>query len=447
MSHDPKVQYYAPGEFIVTGDGQEIDGLSRSLRERRGRTVTELSRLKLSPTRKRLTEVAIALFSIDDGTPVEEVVAGIPVDYPGLSADPNYVVGAPPVPLTGDPWGVEGSPWGVEGSPWDHDTPTGTGGLAVAQDDFVKQWALGPQGICLYNDTGNPTTTQVGQRVRIGILDTSPFPAEGDYGIDWAVRPFQLRVKHPQLSDLQAPPSPPSPTGAPNINYHGLFVAGLANAVAGKSEIYLIRALDDYGQSYVYPLCQALQFFVVNVVADRMLGQLDGAVINLSLGIPLAVTDPAGQATVAVTSLDTALQTAYECGLVVVAAAGNDSWGRSSPRQSQLPARYPYVMAVQASAMSGGRACFSNLGSIAAPGCGLLSLLNSAPPSTTPVPYAYWAGTSFSTALVSGLAALVAAAGTSWNSADVVAAIYNNKAASPDATLSGGIVSVANTVP
>jgi subtilisin family serine protease len=129
-------------------------------------------------------------------------------------------------------------------------------------------------------------------------------------------------------------------------------------------------------------------------------------------------------------------------GILVAAAAGNDSWALpiSQLKPAQLPARDELVVGVQASNIGGGRACFSNRGDIAAPGCGLLSLAIPHPPKN-PFGYVYWAGTSFAAALVSGLAALLSEV-TPWNPGALTSQMHGDATPSGDITLPGGIARV-----
>jgi hypothetical protein len=121
---------------------------------------------------------------------------------------------------------------------------------------------------------------------------------------------------------------------------------------------------------------------------------------------------------------------ATDRGAVVVAAAGNEHLD-----VAQRPALWPEVIGVGASNISARRSCYSNVGDVYAPGgdgdgsctsqlqecadapyaeCsfGVISLVSSQDPKSAPGEgvtahqYAYWAGTSFSTPMVSGLVAL-----------------------------------------
>lgn len=140
-------------------------------------------------------------------------------------------------------------------------------------------------------------------------------------------------------------------------------------------------------------------------------------------------------------SLQAAVGLAHSRGIVVVAAAGNDSYVGTQALSPHLSAAYPSAIGVAASNVRRERACFSNWGDVSAPGGdggpnpGLQKTLESRLPAGRSVPghclpsadlcqgkcddalislgltsetkYYYWSGTSFSTPLVSGLAALV----------------------------------------
>jgi subtilisin family serine protease len=118
-----------------------------------------------------------------------------------------------------------------------------------------------------------------------------------------------------------------------------------------------------------------------------------GGVLNLSFAV--GVNEPA---------IEKAVQYAVDRDVVVVAAAGNE--GRSQPGLTWYPAAYDGVLAVAGVDAAGQPAPESNRGAwvdIAAPGEGLTA------PSSGGEGFVAVKGTSFATAVVSGVAALVRA--------------------------------------
>jgi len=175
---------------------------------------------------------------------------------------------------------------------------------------------------------------------------------------------------------------------------HGSMVAGIAAAetnngegiagVAWLSKVLPLKAMDSTGTGSTDKVAEAIRY-----AADN-----GAQVVNLSLG-----TDQPSQ------TLRDACKYASEKGVFIAAAAGNKGTA------VHYPAAYdPYVFAVAATDYNDARADFSNIGSevdAAAPGVRILAPY---PLALTPagyLPYAYGDGTSFATAHVSGMAALV----------------------------------------
>jgi subtilisin family serine protease len=161
---------------------------------------------------------------------------------------------------------------------------------------------------------------------------------------------------------------------------HGTFVAGIIKLVAPASSIYVYRVLDTAGLGDGYNIATA----VLQAVEDSC------RVINLSLGM-VGIHD----------ALDDAVRYAKNHDIMVVASAGNDS--SSSNLTFPFPATRTYCMAVAAVDSINRKADFSNYGDkvdICAPGTAIY-----APYLDTG--YAWWDGTSFSTAFVTGLAGLI----------------------------------------
>jgi subtilisin family serine protease len=377
---------------------------------------------------------------------------------------------------------------------------------------FWNQWAfehigVGPALTEVLEETGIDPS---GAGVRVGVFDTSPFTEPVMTGTDasgnlvqtaesasWLAQTGVSTTLHlsgtwPTLPTLE----PYDPQETKDVRDHGLFVAGLIHAVAPESQINLVRVMNKYGCGDLFTLNKALYQFIAETEKERR--TLDGIVLNLSLGVqkPRAtdlstweaikqgLEDEAAMETIdmiideattvsvdgTLESLRAAVLLAHSRGAVVVAAAGNDSAYAGKPLSPHFPAAYPYVIGVSASNAERERACFSNWGDVAAPGGGgwgpnckyepqaettdiegeskvcdnvLISLS-----LASETGYAYWQGTSFSTPLVSGLAALVLDAGASdcicgpkWVHPDEVFGAIRCGAPTPD-----GVVSVPDTL-
>ncbi|WP_273838481.1 S8 family serine peptidase [Halococcus sp. PRR34] len=165
---------------------------------------------------------------------------------------------------------------------------------------------------------------------------------------------------------------------------HGTHVAGIAAAgtnndtgVAGISNATLlsVRALDETGSGSTADIADGIQW-----AADN-----DADIINLSLGGGFTET------------LQKAVSYAYEEGVLLVAAAGNDSGS------VKYPAAYDECVAVSALDPDGSLASYSSRGpeiELAAPGTNLLS-------TWTDNGYNSISGTSMAAPVVSGVAALM----------------------------------------
>ena len=178
-------------------------------------------------------------------------------------ADPNYLTGPrddanpispcavkeDPFEVGGSPFEVGGSPFEVGGSPFEVGGSSGGLGGQADADIFWRQWAF--QQIGLGAD-GAGRGKLTGEGVTVAVFDTSPYsPRQRTVAIRDANVDLALRLAFPPLSNALEPIQRPDATGVltmpVKVADHGLFAAGLVHAVAPKSQIYLVRVLNDYG--------------------------------------------------------------------------------------------------------------------------------------------------------------------------------------------------------
>jgi len=174
---------------------------------------------------------------------------------------------------------------------------------------------------------------------------------------------------------------------ADDIYGHGTAIAGIIAAdadngsgitgVAPESRLVNVKVADDKGK------CQ------ISTLADGIIWAVDNGakVINISIELKDSTSE-----------LKEAVDYAWNNGVIIIAAAGND--GDSLP---VYPAYYENCLAVTAIQENGTLAPLANYGDwvdVAAPGFKIYSTL----PNNS---YGYKHGTSFATAYVSGLAAIL----------------------------------------
>jgi subtilisin family serine protease len=187
---------------------------------------------------------------------------------------------------------------------------------------------------------------------------------------------------------------------------HGTAVAGTIAAAANNgigvagvtwgSKIMPLVVVDSSGSAAYSDIATAIQY-----AADH-----GARVINISIG-----------GTAASAALQSAVDYAWSKGSVVFAAAMNNS--TSTP---YYPAACNGAVAVSATDSSDNLASFSNYGSwvtISAPGANILT-------TSMGGSYGYWSGTSFSSPIAAGVAALALAAKPSLTNAELVALLEAN---------------------
>ena len=244
-------------------------------------------------------------------------------------------------------------------------------------------------------------------------------PAHGRYtgaGITVAVVDTGMAFDHPLTSDRilgpgadfaggdgtgQAQPNclDEDMDGVPDESlHHGTFVAGLVHLVAPDAKILPVRALETDGQGATFDVARAI-LYAVEAGAD---------VINLSDTMLHEAR-----------SIEKAIESALNAGVVIVAAAGNrgqrivEDLGEGC---KSFPAYRDEVIAVAAVDANLVKTDFSDYGTgvdLSAPGVDLLStygvplacdVMNGEPDA---VDFAAWSGTSFAAPLVAGAAALI----------------------------------------
>lgn len=270
-----------------------------------------------------------------------------------------------------------------------------------------------------------PTPDQPAQFVssavrRVGALESPTARIDGvneRIGVDVAVVDGGVQPDHPDLRVVGGKDCGPG-GGWWDRDGHGTMVAGFVGAldnaigrvgVAPGARIWSVRVADPDGYITDGDLICGLDWIAKR--ADTI------DVANLSLAEFVTESAPCGSKRPRPTPVQRAVCTVYERGVTVTAAAGNESVDASGLE----PALMPEVITVSAIADSDGLpgglggplpctaddsddrfASFSNFGApvdIAAPGvCVSSTFIGSQ--------YAGWSGTSFSTPLVSGAAAL-----------------------------------------
>jgi serine protease len=227
------------------------------------------------------------------------------------------------------------------------------------------------------------------------------------------------------------------PTQDQSSSWHGTHVAGTIAAVSNNgsgvagvafgAKILPVRVLGKCG-GYTSDIADAMVWASGGSVSGVPANANPARVINLSLG---------GGGSCDATSQN-AINSARSRGSVVVVAAGNSNANAAN----YSPASCSGVITVAATNRSGGRAYYSNYGSVvevAAPGGdvrtssanGILSTLNSGSTSPGADNYAYYQGTSMATPHVAGAVALMLAKNSALTPDEVLSRLQSSSRAFP----------------
>lgn len=243
-----------------------------------------------------------------------------------------------------------------------------------------------------------PTPTQPPQTVPWGISKIQAPQAwayNSGSGVKVAIMDTGIDLSHPDLaSNIAGGINEINPLlNADDDNGHGTHVAGIVAAlnndigvvgVAPQASLYAVKVLNKKGSGFLSDIIDGISWCISN----RIL------VINMSFG------SKSGNQ-----SFSDAIAGAYDAGIAMVAAAGNDGG------PVLYPAKYPQVIAVSATDSSNTIASWSNKGSeveVAAPGVNI----NSTYPGGQ---YKSLSGTSMACPHVAGTVALIIGSGKAVN--------------------------------
>lgn len=314
-----------------------------------GKTISQFHGRHGTRTKDQLPGTTRYRVIIPAGRSVEEMVSGASSDSDVMWAKPNFVHQQPEVRQGSMAFIDQGSMAFIDGQ-----MPT----------RFFGQMQLDRLRI------QEAQKISRGGGVRVAVIDT---------GIDFSHPLFAGRRLNQGYDFVDDDPTPTDELGG-NGSGHGTFVAGLIVLSAPDVNIMPLRAFSADGRGTSYDIARAIRYAADNG-AD---------VINMSFG--LRDEDEL---------IRDAMYYAWQRKVFMVASAGN-----SSEEDVNFPASDDMALAVTSTNGSNDfKAPFANFGKsvdVAAPGTGLYSAF----PGNR---WANWDGTSFSTALVSGEAALLLA--------------------------------------
>lgn len=330
----------------------------------------------------------------------------------------------------------------------------------AAADSIPGSWHV------TFGDTGLQFDPTGEEDVLVAVLDTAQHP---DRVINAAMRPEFRRNRimqrladnlrsedglleieydrYPIISDVSTGHDFYSQPAYYKMPDHGIFVTGLIRDVAPSAYIRLIRILNDYGGGDLYNIFAALTDLEVELFS----GHIGRLVINLSLNVmpdirrlPYIWFDhrqlPSTQLASAVRilahiedGLRLLFESLYDYDVLIVAAAGNDSVLANkqgqNPRPPRIPARYTSTLCVASVNSRFVPSIFSNAACMPPlSGSGVATFggdsdgkldANGLPEAVRGVyiaptfpggeqnitGWADWSGTSFATAIISGLGA------------------------------------------
>ncbi len=213
----------------------------------------------------------------------------------------------------------------------------------IDSEDSYYSWGVGYMGMDVLKNQAKDRTDL--SAVKVAVIDT---------GIDEFNFMFKDRVITSDSYNIAA--------GNGNVkdeHGHGTHVSGtIVDATPGNVQIMSLKVGNSLGLSTTSFLRTAIQYAVEN----------NANVVNISMGM----FDTSGRP---MTAYDTAIQAAYNKGIPICVAAGNDS----VDAKYTYPACNPQTLTVSALGKSGKLATYSNRGNVidfTAPGSGIVSACN-----------------------------------------------------------------------
>ena len=331
------------------------------------------------------------------------------------SVEPDQLLPIPQKPVSNIPSGLnDRTPVSYYGTLVWHGYAAQPAAQIIRLTDAQNGFNIGGTGIVAVIDTGVDTSHPVLQPV---LLPGYDFTRNQPGASEWLDVP-QLQNGGSAVPDNEGPvvvqqssvavldqSSVAVLDGGPYTAFgHGTMTTGLVHLVAPKSKILPLKAFTSNGTGYLSNIVAALYYAV----------QHQANVVNMSFDVPTSSA-----------ALSQAVSYAYQKGVVLVAAAGNEN--TSAPvYPAALNAN---VMGIASTTNWDARSTFSNYGNtdvwIAAPGEYVISTF----PGGT---YASASGTSFSSPIVAGTAALMLSAKPSLNQASASSALSHAIKLTPD---------------
>jgi Subtilase family len=311
-----------------------------------GRTINGFHARFGSTTLEQLTGTATYRVKLKPGDLVVDVLDEIQADTDVQAAQPNFEFESPEVRQSGMAFLDQSGMAFLDG---------------VSPSNFYQQSSLNPLRLAQAHALSR------GAGVTVAVIDT---------GIDFAHPLFANKIVGPYY-DFAANDLNPMDDGGGVGTGHGTFVAGLVLRAAPDARIMPLRAFNQTGRATSFAIARAIRFAASN----------GARIINMSFG--LLNED---------SLVKESVEIAAAAGAFMVAAAGNDNLERI-----HYPAAHSAIISVTSTGEGDVRAPFANyntLVNVAAPGANM----HSAFPGGG---WAFWSGTSFSTALVAGEAAVL----------------------------------------